>query len=144
MMTFQFKIQSNAPRCYLNQWFALKDKCEHGHTKELATKWLQNCQIETNRALSYTNCGGGVIGRPKKYISFRLKLVEWWKNDIFIVFDQIRASPPEKWELEELDDLRFAFQKLCNAYVRRTTSEGRVKANLVKGYLKIGDAIIST
>ena len=144
MVIFQFKITSNAPRCYIDRWNELKYKCEHGNTKELATEWLQNCQIETNRALPFINRGGGIIGQPKKYISFRLKLVDWWQNDVFIVFDQIHNSYPEKWVLEELDDLRLAFQKLCNVYVLRTTSEGRVKANLVKGYLKLGIVIIST
>ena len=144
MIALQFKIHSNAARYYINRWNDLKHKCEHGHTEELATEWLQNCQLETNRGLSFINRGGGVLGCPKKYISFRLKLVEWWQNDVFIVFNQIHASPPEKWELKELDDLRFAFQKLCNTYVLRTTSEGRVKCNLVKGYLKVGDAIISS
>ncbi len=144
MITLKFKIQSNTSRCYINRWNDLKYKCEHGHTKELATEWRQNCKLETNGALPFINRGGGVLGCPKKYISFRLKLVEWWQNDVFIVFDQIHASLPEKWTLEELDDLRFAFQKLCNVYVRRTTSFGRVQVNLVKGYLKIGGTIIST
>ena len=144
MITFIFKIHSNTSRCYINRWNDLKYKCEHGNTKELAAEWLQKCQLETNQALPFINRGGGVLGSPKKYISFRLKLVEWWQNDVFIVFNQIHASPPEKWELKELDDLRFAFQKLCNAYVLQTSSEGRVKANLVKGYLKVGDVIISS
>ena len=154
MITFKFKIQSNTSRRYINRWNDLKYKCEHGNTKELAAEWLQKCQLETNQALPFINRGGGVLGSPKKYISFRLKLVEWWQNDVFIVFNQIHASPPEKWELKELDDLRFAFQNLCNAYVLQTSSAGRssagrssagrVKANLVKGYLKVGDVIISS
>ena len=154
MITFKFKIHSNTSRCYINRWNDLKYKCEHGNTKELAVEWLNNCKLETNRNLPFINRSGGVLGHPKKYISFRLKLVEWWQNDVFIVFNQIHASPPEKWELKELDDLRFAFQNLCNAYVLQTSSAGRssagrssagrVKANLVKGYLKVGDVIISS
>ena len=144
MVYFQFKIKSNAPRSYIDRWNELKYKCEHGNTKELAFKWLQNCKIETNRALPFINIGGGVIGQPKKYVRFRLKLVDWWENDVFIVFDRIHQSGSEKWSLEELDDLRFAFQQLCNVYVLQTTSEGRVKANLVKGYLKHGTIIVSS
>ena len=144
MLTLQFKIHSNASRCYIDRWNELKNKCEHGNTKELATEWRQNCQLEKNQALPFIHRGGGILGCPKKYISFRLKLVEWWQNDVFIVFDQIHNSYPEKWDLEELDDLRFAFQQLCNVYVLQTTSEGRVKANLVKGYLKHGTIIVSS
>ncbi len=135
MFTLQFKIHSNASRCYIDRWNELKNKCEHGNTKELATEWRQNCQLETNRALPFISRAGGILGCPKKYISFRLKLVEWWQNDVFIVFDQIHNSYPEKWDLEELDDLRYAFQKLCNKYV---------KADLVKGYLKCETVVIST
>ena len=135
MLTLQFKIHSHAPHRYINRWFELKKKCERGNTKELATEWLQNCQLEKNQALPFINRGAGILGCPKKYISFRLKLVEWWQNDVFIVFDQIHNSYPEKWSLEELDDLRYAFQKLCNEYV---------KADLVKGYLKCETAVIST
>ena len=135
MVYFQFKIKSNAPRSYIDRWNELKYKCEHGNTKELAFKWLQNCKIETNRALPFITRGGGILGQPKKDISFRLKWVDWWKTDVFIVFDQIHNSYPEKWDLEELDDLRYAFQKLCNKYV---------KADLVKGYLKCETVVIST
>jgi len=135
MIKLTFKIHCNVPRCYIDRWNNLKYTCEHGTTKELATKWTQKCNLKSNQQLSFTPRNGGVLGDPKKYICFRLKLAEWWNNDVYIVFDQIHASPPQKWTLEELDDLRLSFQTLCNEYV---------KANFVKSILQIGKTVIST
>ena len=135
MIRLTFKIHCNVPRCYIDRWNNLKYTCEHGATKELATKWTQKCNLKSNQQLSFVPRSGGVLGDPKKYIRFRIKLVEWWNNDVYIVFDQIHASPPQKWTLEELDDLRLSFQTLCNEHV---------KANFVKGILQIGKTIIST
>ncbi len=135
MIKLTFKIHCNAPRCYIDRWNNLKYECEHGATREIATTWLQKCKLKSNQQLTFASRNGGVLGGPKKYIRFRVKLAEWWNNDVYIVFDQIRATHPEKWRLEELDDLRLAFQTLCN---------DRVKGNFVKGALQIGTTIIST
>ena len=135
MLKLTFKIQCNAPRCYIDRWNNLKDTCEHGATQEIATKWTQKCNLKSNQKLLFVARNGGVLGNSKKYIGVRLKLVEWWQNDVYIIFNQIHASHPQKWTLEELDDLRFAFQTLCNDHV---------KGNYVKGVLQIGKTIIST
>lgn len=135
MLKLTFKIHCNAPRCHIDRWNNLKYECEHGTTKEIATKWTQKCKLKSNQQLAFATRNEDVLGDPKKYIRFRIKLVEWWNNDVYIVFDQIHATHPEKWTLEELDDLRLAFQTLCNDHV---------KGNFVKGVLQIGNTIIST
>ena len=135
MLKLTFKIHCNAPRCHIYRWNNLKYECERGATKEIATTWSQKCKLKSNRQLTFSSRNGGVLGGPKKHIRFRNKLAEWWNNDVYIVFDQIRATHPEKWTLDELDDLRLAFQTLCN---------DRVKGTFVKGILTIGTTIIST
>lgn len=135
MFFLKFKIHCNVPQCYIDRWTNLKYICEHGTTKEVAIKWTQKCKLKSNQKLSFIPRNGGVLGDSKKYISFRLKLVEWWQNDVYIIFNQIYASPPQKWTLEELDDLRLAFQTLCNEHVN---------AKFVTGILQIGETIIST
>ncbi len=135
MFNLRFKIHCNAPRCYIDRWNKLKYDCEHGNTKDIALKWTLKCHLPSNRQLHFLPRRGGVLGDPKKYIRFRQKLTEWWNNDVYIEFNQIYASSPQKWTLEELDDLRLAFQSLCNEHI---------KANFVKGSLQIGKTTIST
>ena len=107
MFILKFKIHCNVPRCYIDRWNDLKYTCEHGNTEEVATKWTQKCQLKSNQQLSFIPRSGGVLGNPKKYIRFRLKLVEWWNNDVYIVFNQIRASPPPKVDVRRARRLAF-------------------------------------
>ena len=135
MLTLQFKIHSTASFCYINRWNKLKKECEAGNAKDLAAEWTRNCRLKQTKTLPFINRGAGILGHPPKYIGFRATPNEWQKNDVFIIFHPIQTSYCNKWSLEELDDLRQAFQKVCNAYV---------KADLVRSYLKFGTTTISS
>jgi hypothetical protein len=139
MIHLRFKLDSDAPKEYINRWLKLKSICESGENKEIVEDWLENCQIESVKKLPYLNrCEGGIGGDnnvENKQIRFREKEPEYsWKIDNDIVFDNIISGENEKWTLDELDDLIRGFRRIANKYVKSDCIKGCIEMIIKKSF----------
>ena len=85
-ISLRFKIDNNASQKYINNWIQFKNVCESGNNKEIVTKWLFNCRIDSVKNIPYLLRSEGGIGGCNnlihKQIRFRQHLVYLKDNDI--------------------------------------------------------------
>ena len=139
----RFRIDTDAPRVYMNRWKKLKYDCDNGNNEYIVETMKTYCKLESNKTIPYLHRAEGGFGgddnRMNKQIRFSLRC--WNKcprsitNDI--ILDQVYNTETEKWTYDELDDIIRALIKTFNYIVERECVNGVIEIS--KDYLDSDD-----
>ena len=129
-----FRLDTDAPKKYINRWKKIKFDCEQGYNKYIIEKMKSYCELESNQHLPYLQREEGGVGGNNNHMNKQIRFFRLYScseplnyNDKDIVLNQIINTNTEKWSYDELDDLIYAFTKTFNYFIKSDCINGFIE-----------------
>jgi hypothetical protein len=124
----RFRIDTDAPKVYMNRWKKLKYDCDNGNNEYIVETMKTYCKLESNKTLPYLQRTEGGFGGNDNIMNKQIRFRICWSNiDNDIILDQVDNTETEKWTYDELDDIIRALTKTFNYFVESECVNGVIE-----------------
>jgi len=126
----RFSLDNDAPKEFIKRWDEFKYDCENNN--EYIVEQIKSYS-KLNKKLPYLNRYEGGMGGGNNLVNKQIRFRFYYGpkdyrcRDNDIMFDEIINTKKEKWTVEELDDLIYAFIKTANFNVKSKCVSGHIE-----------------